>query len=71
MRFRKAMCSKNAGLAVAVPHLEKRCDKTPGDDWLHLGNAARGFEKAASERAGTAKPAFLQHIVWRSLLNRD
>ena len=26
---------------------------------------------APPDRAGTAKPAFLQHIVWRSLLNRD
>ena len=70
-RLRHTMCCKNVGLAV-FGGLRSRPTLLPED--------RRGVipvrvlsppRNAPPDRAGTAKPAFLQHIGWRSLLNRD
>lgn len=70
-RLRHTMCCKNVGLAV-FGGLRSRPTLLPEDRRGVIPVRALSPPRNASpDRAGTAKPAFLQHIGWRSLLNRD
>ena len=70
-RLRHTMCCKNAGLAVPA----RSGGAFRGGDKARAGITPRRSSGRSVGRdrrpPKTAKPAFLQHIGWRSLLNRD